>query len=277
MPSALIKLPSNMVAPSMLTLVEGNTLKLKLEGIHKSNALQARVDQLNILAAGEVKHNSRADSWHFEFMAKQAGLAHISIVSTQGQSLSVSPSAITVKVESAMTLPPIDTEVGMLVRLLLAENPSPEFMDSSGTAADVKKSMRWMRRVIVNRLRSDKPAEFMAKGAKTVGDIVMADDGGSVQFHGFNKYPYLGSDIVKNLNASLAIANNGTHPKQAAYVEFLQSAIDVASEPLPADPSPNGLFAWRTEDAASPGRDFTLFAVLAGNQFYTHSRLKKKD
>lgn len=67
MPSALIKLPSNMVAPSVLTLVEGNTLKLKLEGIHKINVLQAHVDQPNILMVMDVKHNARSDSWQFEF------------------------------------------------------------------------------------------------------------------------------------------------------------------------------------------------------------------
>ncbi|WP_235503866.1 MULTISPECIES: hypothetical protein [unclassified Acidovorax] len=266
-----------MVAPSVLTLVEGNTLKLKLEGIHKSNVLQAHVDQPNILTVKDAKHNARSDSWQFEFLAKQAGLARVNIVAAKGSSLSVSPSAIIVKIETAMTLPAMDTEVGMLVRLLLAESRSFGRVDSSGMVADIKKGMQWMRRVIINRLCSDKPEEFMARGAKAVGDIIRAHDRGSVQFHGFNNYPNLDAGITRNINALLAIANNGTHPKQAAYVEFLQNAIDVASEPLPQDPSPNGLFAWKTENAVSPGPAFIPYAVLAGNQFYTHSRLKKKD
>jgi hypothetical protein len=275
-PSAPLKYTNNMLAPSAITLVEGNTLRLKLEGIPKVNVLQARVDQKHIVALNDTKHNARADSWQFEFVAKQAGSARIAVASAQGPALSVSPSAITINVEAAIALLPVDTELGMLVRLLLAESPSPERMGSA-TAADVKKGMQWMRRVIANRLNSDKPEEFMAKGATGLGDIIMADDRGSVQFHGFNRYPNLEAGIVRNISDSLAIANNGTHPKRAAYTQFIQSAIDVASEALPLDPSPTGLFAWRSKGASSPGPEFRLFAIAAGNDFYTHVRLKKKD
>jgi hypothetical protein len=276
-PSALLKFTNNMTAPSVLTLVEGNTLKLKLEGIPKAYVLKTLVDQTPIVTTGDTKHNARADSWQFEFIAKQAGLARISIISSQGSSaLSISPSAITIRVEAAMKLPPLDTEEGMLVRLLLAESRSPEKMGSA-TAEEVKKGMQWMRRVIVNRLRSDKPEEFMARGASGIVDIVKADDQGSVQFHGFNQYPRLEEGIAKNLDDSLSIANDGTHPKRAAYAQFVQSAIDVANEALPMDPSPNGLFAWRTRRATSPSAEFKLFAMAAGNDFYTHTRLKKKD
>lgn len=181
-----------------------------------------------------------------------------------------------VNVEAGIALPAIDTEAGMLVRLLLAESPSPERMGSA-TAADVKKGMQWMRRVIVNRLQSDKPEEFMARGARGIGDIIMADDRGSVQFHGFNRYPHLESGIVQNIGDAVSIANNGTHSKRAAYAQFVQNAMEVAGEALPPDPSPSGLFAWRSKGASSPGPEFRLFAVAAGNDFYTHSRLRKKD
>lgn len=114
MPSALLKFTNNMTAPSVLTLVEGNTLKLKLEGIPKAYVLKTLVDQTPIVTTGDTKHNARADSWQFEFIAKQAGLARISIISSQGSSaLSISPSAITIRVEAAMKLPPLDTEEGM--------------------------------------------------------------------------------------------------------------------------------------------------------------------
>ena len=275
-PSALLKFSNNMAASSVITLVEGNTLKLKLEGINKANRLQAKVDLTNIVTVSDTQHNARADSWHFEFEAKQAGMARISIGCQNGPALLISPPAITINVEAAIALPPTNTEPGMLVRLLLAESPSPQRMGDT-SAADVKKGMQWMRRVIVNRLNSDKPEEFMARGAQSVSDIITADDRGSVQFHGFNRYPNLETEIMKNISESLAIANNGTHPKRAAYAQFLQSAIDVANEALTPDPTPTGLFAWRTKKSASPGAEFKLFGMAAGNDFYTHTRLKKKD
>ena len=188
----------------------------------------------------------------------------------------VSPPFITVNVEPALALPDAGTETGMLVRLLLAESRSPARWGTS-TIDEVKKGMQWMRRVIVNRLNSDKPEEFMAKGAKTIGDIITADDRGSVQFHGFNRYPALEGGITANINDALSVANNGTHPKRALYAQFIQAAIDVATQALPADPSPTGLFGWRTENAGSPGADFKQFGVAGGNTFYTHARLQKKD
>ncbi len=275
MPGALLKYTNNTPVPSVLTLVEGNTLRVKLEGVSKSHPLQAKVDQANVVAVGKVVHNARADSWQFEFEAKQAGLARISIASSSA-GFSVSPAVVTVKVEAALALPETGTEAGMLVRLLLAESRSPAYWGSS-TIDDVKKGMQWMRRVIANRLNSDKPEEFMAKGARTMGDIITADDRGSVQFHGFNRYPELPSGIAGNISDVLAVANNGTHPQRTAYFQFVQAAIEVAAQPLPADPSPTGLFAWRTERSNSPGDEFRQFGTSAGNTFYTHTRLKKKD
>lgn len=273
MPTAILKYTHNAPVPSVLTLVVGNTLRMKLEGVAKSYVLEAKVEQNAVVEVGDVAHNKRADSWRFEFEAKQPGVSKISI---SGGDLTVSPPFITVNVEPALALPDAGTETGMLVRLLLAESRSPARWGTS-TIDEVKKGMQWMRRVIVNRLNSDKPEEFMAKGAKTIGDIITADDRGSVQFHGFNRYPALEGGITANINDALSVANNGTHPKRALYAQFIQAAIDVATQALPADPSPTGLFGWRTENAGSPGADFKQFGVAGGNTFYTHARLQKKD
>lgn len=54
MPSALLKFSNNMAASSVITLVEGNTLKLKLEGINKANRLQAKVDLINIVTVSDT-------------------------------------------------------------------------------------------------------------------------------------------------------------------------------------------------------------------------------
>ena len=54
MPGALLKYTNNTPVPSVLTLVEGNTLRVKLEGVSKSHPLQAKVDQANVVAVGKV-------------------------------------------------------------------------------------------------------------------------------------------------------------------------------------------------------------------------------
>jgi hypothetical protein len=277
MPTVQIKFPHNVPVPSNLTLVEGNRLRVKIEAVAKAYKLAARADAPAIILPQEPSHNARADSWQFDFTARQAGLAKISIVAVQGTGLSVTPAAITVQVEKAIALPAENTTEGMLVRLLLAENPSPGDTSQAWKLEDVKTAMQWMRRVIDNRLRSGKTEDFMARGASRIEDIIQADDRGSVQFHGFNLYPNLGADITRNLGDYVNHANNGLHPKRKAYLDFVQAAIDVATGPLPPDPTPNGLFAWRTAGSGSPGADFIQHAALARNMFYTHARLRKRD
>lgn len=279
MPTVQIKFPHNAPVPSTLTLVEGNRLRVKIEAVAKTYKLGTRIDAPSILAAQPPVHNARADSWQFDFVAQQPGLTKLSIVAMQGTGLSVMPAAITVQVEKSISLPAEKTTEGMLVRLLLAENFSPDGAprNVAWKASDVLTSMRWMRRVIENRLKSGKPEEFMARGATTIADIIKANDRGMVQFHGFPTYPTLNQNMQENLTDYLQIANNGLHGKRTAYQQFVQAAITVASEPLAADPTSTGLYAWRSEGSGSPGPDFKVHATLMGNTFYTHARLRKQD
>lgn len=277
MPTVQIKFPHNAPVPSTLTLVEGNRLRVKIEAVAKAYKLSARIDAPSILAAQPPVRNARADSWQFDFVAQQPGLTKLSIVAVQGSGLSVMPAAITVQVEKSISLPAESTTEGMLARLFLAESVSPGDTSLAWNLDNVKTGMQWMRRVIENRLKSGKPEDFMARGATSVEDIVMADDRGSVQFHGFNVYPKLGPDIARNLRDYVDNANNGLHPKRKAYLDFVQAALDVATGAVPPDPTPTGLFAWRTAKSSSPGADFIQHAALARNMFYTHARLRKRD
>jgi hypothetical protein len=165
----------------------------------------------------------------------------------------------------------------MLARLFLAENTSPALGGSSWRIEDIRTSMQWMRRVIENRLKSPNPGDFMARGATSEKDIVMANDRGSVQFHGFNLYPTLPSEMAGNLQKYLQNANNGLHPQRKAYLDFVQAAIDIAQAPVPPDPTSTGLFGWKTTEAPQPGPEFREHKTLSGNTFYTHTRLRKKD
>lgn len=184
-------------------------------------------------------------------MAQQPGLTKLSIVAVQGSGLSVMPAAITVQVEKSISLPAESTTEGMLARLFLAENTSPALGGSSWRIEDIRTSMQWMRRVIENRLKSPNPGDFMARGATSEKDIVMANDRGSVQFHGFNLYPTLPSEMAGNLQKYLQNANNGLHPQRKAYLDFVQAAIDIAQAPVPPDPTSTGLFGWKTTEAPS--------------------------
>ncbi|EPD39684.1 MULTISPECIES: hypothetical protein [Delftia] len=277
MPTVQIKFPHNAPVPSTLTLVEGNRLRVKIEAVAKTYKLGARIDAPSILAAQPPVHNARADSWQFDFVAQQPGLTKLSIVAVQGSGLSVMPAAITVQVEKSISLPAESTTEGMLARLFLAENTSPALGGSSWRIEDIRISMQWMRRVIENRLKSPNPGDFMARGATSEKDIVMANDRGSVQFHGFNLYPTLPSEMAGNLQKYLQNANNGLHPQRKAYLDFVQAAIDIAQAPVPPDPTSTGLFGWKTTEAPQPGPEFREHKTLSGNTFYTHTRLRKKD
>jgi hypothetical protein len=182
-----------------------------------------------------------------------------------------------VQVEKSISLPAESTTEGMLARLFLAENTSPALGGSSWRIEDIRTSMQWMRRVIENRLKSPNPGDFMARGATSEKDIVMANDRGSVQFHGFNLYPNLPSKMAENLQKYLQNANNGLYPQRKAYLDFVQAAIDIAQAPVPPDPTPTGLFGWKTNEAPQPGPEFREHKTLSGNTFYTHTRLRKKD
>jgi hypothetical protein len=277
MPTVQIKFPHNAPIPSTLTLVESNRLRVKIEAVAKTYKLGARIDAPSILAAQPPVHNARADSWQFDFVAQQPGLTKLSIVAVQGTGLSVMPAAITVQVEKSISLPAESTTEGMLARLFLAENTSPALGGSSWRIEDIRTSMQWMRRVIENRLKSPNPGDFMARGATSEKDIVMANDRGSVQFHGFNLYPNLPSKMAENLQKYLQNANNGLYPQRKAYLDFVQAAIDIAQAPVPPDPTPTGLFGWKTNEAPQPGPEFREHKTLSGNTFYTHTRLRKKD
>jgi hypothetical protein len=146
------------------------------------------------------------------------------------------------------------------VRLLLAECRGPS--SSSYNLDDATTSMQLMDRVLYNRLND--PSKFAAKGATTVGDIIRAPR----QFAGFENYPSYDQSIVNRIQAMLNIANSAKDKRAADFVEFINSAIKVASDPSIQDPSPGTLASWRTAGASSPGSSFKKHATILGNDFY---------
>jgi hypothetical protein len=160
-----------------------------------------------------------------------------------------------------MHLAPVNTDAGLVERLLLAEARAPSHPRYD--AALVKKCMGWMVLVLHHRLAH--PGRFGSR-TKDLKGIVSA----SGQFAGFGGYPALSADVAAQIANILKKANDVNEPLQSKYREHVQLAIDAATATkLVADPSPNGLNGWRTANASAPGGDSVAFSTpLQGNQFY---------
>jgi hypothetical protein len=62
------------------------------------------------------------------------------------------------------------------------------------------------------------------------------------------------------------------------YRQFIRDAISIASGTDPGkDPSPTGLYSWRTAKAASPGSNFVKYRTHGGQDFYTLTDAFRKD
>lgn len=261
--------------------MEGNVLRVKLEAIDKRYTLVAVSDYPHVLELTSNTHNSRTDSWTFEVTARSAGNAKLMLKSKnfgKGMSaLTVTPALVSVTVRKAVSLPDPESDAGMLIRLFFVELPAPQEWSINGVSGseDIREAMRMMRRVIVNRLESGNTSEFMAINARTLRDIVTASDRGNIQIAGFENYPQIGKAKQKLIDARLAIVNDATNTAwHAKYLDFYEAALVVATESLPPDPSPTGLFAWRTKGSKSPSPEFQIFKTLAKNTFFTHKRLR---
>ncbi|CAN7550567.1 hypothetical protein ASF11_03695 [Acidovorax sp. Leaf76] len=279
MPNALLKYAYGSPVPGAVDLVEGNVLRVKLEAIDKRYTLVAVSDYPHVLELTSNTHNSRADSWTFEVTARSAGNAKLMLKSNRGEGMStltVTPALVSVNVSKAVTFPDQNSDAGLLIRLFLAEVPDPQEWkryNITGPEA-IKDAMRMMRRVIVNRLESGSAKEFMAAGAGSLRDIVTANDRGNVQFEGFAHYPSIANKKSRMIDDRLAIVNDATNTQwHAKYVAYYEAALAAATEPLPPDPSPTGLFAWKTAGSSAPSPEFVQFKTLGGNTFFTHKRL----
>ena len=207
--------------------------------------------------------------WIVDVEGKSTGKATLSAEFNGNKVASVD---INVFTKVLISLPLENTVEGMLTRLFLAESINPGHV-ANYDALNSKKSMIWMRQVIENRLKHKTPNIFGAKKpigqtGYTVYDIVKAKG----QFHGFESYPKLLQSIKVNINGFVNIANNYNHSKRESYAEFINNAKNAASKNALAsftDPSPKGLYGWRTLGSGSPGGSFKKYKDLAGQTFYT--------
>jgi hypothetical protein len=217
-----------------------------------------------------IPYDADLGIWIVDLDAKKKGKATF-----QAKVKGTPVAKLEVTVEERLQLPPPNTQAGLLARLFLAETAAPETRGIKWSAADAKKSMQWMRLVLENRL-ANHPEQFMARGAKTLQDIVTAKDKGKLQYQGFGKYPALDSDIERRIKASFQFANDDNHQRQADYAALVQAALEVANDKsVIQDPcgTDNFLSGWMTVNH-SPGDDSVPFQVLMDNQFFMMKRKK---
>ena len=159
-----------------------------------------------------------------------------------------------------ITLPEANSPEGAEARLLLAECRSPAF--SSYTIASATESMQLMDAALRNRLLN--PKEYLAKGAKSIIDIIKARG----QFAGFDRYPSLETSVKARIDEIVGISNDLADPRHSAYAAHVEKAIEVAKLTKYSDPSPGKIVGWRTTNSGSPGSSFIFYKKILGNDFY---------
>jgi hypothetical protein len=245
--------------PSTMTLFVGNVLKAKIvPDAGELVPFKLALSPAGVLSLVKDEPRVQANFQVLEFKADAAGTASVSAENAKGVKLG--PLSITVK--NPLVLPSALTNQGALARLFLAEAPSP--YAASYTAQRGKAGMEWMELVVQNRLQM-RSALVGSAGADNVTDVIKAPG----QFEGFGRYPVIGSKQQSNIDQIVAIANDGTHPKQKQFFDHVSAAIDVARVGTITDPCPTLLLSWRTAGASGPGGSFVLYKSFAGQDFYT--------
>ncbi|MES2821038.1 MAG: hypothetical protein V4812_18840 [Pseudomonadota bacterium] len=260
-----------------ITLVVGNRLALKLEGLGPDKRHIVIKSSITAPLSIEQKGSDGQREQLITLTAKQAWplLSLEAYEKTSGARIDQCKTpetlrcvtSVQITIVEPLQLPAENTDAGALARLLLAESISPGKNYPGG--ADSLLAMQWMRVVIENRMRF-KDAQYLGDpAARTITAVIKASKGGE-QFKSFSGYPVIGSVQSKIISDSLNFANDGTYGEFAAYRLHVQNAIAVATGvSVSADPTSSGLYAWRTADSGSPGNNFVFYKNFGGQGFYT--------
>lgn len=256
-----------------ITLFPGNRLSFKVSGLgpnKKHLVLKSTDSALNVVALRvndrNIEQSLRLDVQEHSIVGRRVAHveAHVSDAQGRPQLKDGNTPRLIVEILPRLELPDENTEAGILARMLIVENAGPEnprFISLD----EARESMLWMALVLRNRLKLG-PEHFSARGATNVTTLIKAPN----QVEGFEAYPTIAPKQDKLLKDSLAAANDGTHRFQKQYMVYVAHAIAAATgEKTGADPSPAGLYAWRTQGARSPGANFKKFQTIGGQDFYT--------
>ena len=176
-------------------------------------------------------------------------------------------SPLFVEVVPSMELPDPNTEAGIIARMLIAENITPDDPFERYKEEDSLKSMQWMLIALENRMTFSHPHLLQVpSSAASLSSIIRS--GGVVQ--GFKSYPNIGSTQQATIDKVEKRANLGTDGKFLQYRKYMQNAISVAKkEKTGVDQCPTKIYAWVTAGSPSPSANFVKFITFAGQDFYT--------
>ena len=244
---------------SSIVAVVGNSIHLKVVPGHKESLPTISASPQTVAKVDHVDERKKANFTTFQLNAIAVGNATLVGADSTGASIA---GPITVVVQDKVVLPLASTKEGLFVRLFLAEVPSPGEGDHK--LEDVTTAMIWMRVVVENRLATPSP-EWSSAGATTLTDVIKAYN----QFDGFSHYPTIVHKVQKVIDQAISIANNGDDSRRAKYKEFVDAALSVASLQAVTDPSPKGIYWWRTKGAHPPSKKVEVYMTKLGNTFYT--------
>ncbi len=243
-----------------LTLFVGNVMQIKIiPGKGELVPFRLTVAPANFMKLLEDHTRKTANFEIYKLKAAAQGSGQFWANNDKG----VKAGPINVTVKQPLTLPTGNENQLALIKLLLAESPSPAYANYN--IATFKTGMQWMRLVVENRLKM-KSYLVGSEGATTLIDVIKARN----QFEGFGSYPTIAKQQLENINNILAIASDGTHPDQQRFYDHVSAAIAVVTkEALIADPCPTKLLAWRTSGSGYPGGSFKYYKTFSGQDFYT--------
>ena len=161
-------------------------------------------------------------------------------------------------------LPDENTDEGALARLLIVE-VGPQHGDLS----TLQEAMGLMKTLIQNRLKNN-PKDFEAPNATNETDIIRAarSDGKKVQFAGFPGYPEISPPQKKELDDTLDASIDSTKLFHDRSLRVVSADIAVAKAHAPPDPSPYGLYFWRTHGHPLGSPNYKLYRTIACIDFY---------
>lgn len=260
---------TNTPLPSELLLIGGSGYPFKISGFGSDK--KHVIIKCNSPLVTVTVLNARPNNSEQKLKLEVAGIvvakstAQLTIWLGSDPSKRETSSAVFITIEPSIKLPAEGTEEGVVSRMLLVENITPgqpTFISPQQTRASMQ-SMVW---VLKNRMKLGSHNFGTQQDVSSLMGLIKAKN----QIAGFESYPTIATSQNSLINDILKFANDASHPKCAAYRQYVQDAIDIANGRNPGtDPCPLKLYGWRTAGTSSPGSNFVKFNTLGGQDFYT--------
>jgi hypothetical protein len=268
---------NNKPLPNQLTLVAGSPYAFKVSGLGPDKRHVVLMSSSPMVKVVVVNANDRnvEQTLRMEPAASVPAPTPATIsayLASKPTQKDGSTGILAVTIEPKIDLPAAGTEAGIVTRMFLAEAVAPG--SPNFVAAESKEAMQWMRHVMLNRIKLGAQYFGASKDATTLTAMIT----GANQVEGFQHYPNIARGQAAVIDGVVRLANTSGHKDVLLYRQFIRDAINIASGADPGkDPSPTGLFSWRTAKAASPGSNFVKYRTHGGQDFYTLTDAFRKD